>query len=132
MRLSAPTGPRSSIGSPMTLMMRPSVLGPTGTEICAPVLVTALAAGQAVGRVHGDGAHGVFAEVLGDFEHQRLPLLSVSSAERIAGSSPVERHVDDGADDLADGAGGGLVETGAVAILVPCFDIPLSPAFGVA
>jgi hypothetical protein len=30
----------SSIGSPTTLRMRPSVLGPTGTEICAPVLVT--------------------------------------------------------------------------------------------
>src|SRR5579871_1431327 len=31
------TGPRSSIGSPTTLMMRPSVSGPTGTEIGAPV-----------------------------------------------------------------------------------------------
>ena len=31
------TGPRSSIGSPTTLRMRPSVAGPTGTVICAPV-----------------------------------------------------------------------------------------------
>ena len=31
------TGPRSSIASPMTLTMRPSVSGPTGIEIGAPV-----------------------------------------------------------------------------------------------
>ena len=29
-----------------------------------------LAAHQAFGGVHGDGAHGVFAQMLGDFEHQ--------------------------------------------------------------
>jgi len=28
-----------------------------------------LAAGQAFGRVHGDGAHRVFAQMLGDFKH---------------------------------------------------------------
>ena len=31
------SGPRSSIGSPMTLMMRPRVSGPTGTLIGSPV-----------------------------------------------------------------------------------------------
>ena len=36
----APTGPRSSIGSPMTLRMRPRVSGPTGTVMGAPVSVT--------------------------------------------------------------------------------------------
>src|SRR5262245_42912729 len=35
----ATTGPRSSTGSPMTLMMRPSTSGPTGTEMGAPVSV---------------------------------------------------------------------------------------------
>jgi hypothetical protein len=35
------TGPASSTGSPMTFMMRPSVPGPTGTRIGAPVSVTA-------------------------------------------------------------------------------------------
>src|SRR3546814_11986546 len=30
------TGPRSSIGSPITLMMRPSISGPTGTVIGRP------------------------------------------------------------------------------------------------
>ena len=38
-----------------------------------------LAAHQAFGNVHGDAAHGVLAELLGDFEHERLPLLSVSA-----------------------------------------------------
>src|ERR1700754_4403080 len=38
--LSAATGPASSIGSPMTFMMRPSVPAPTGTSIGWPVSVT--------------------------------------------------------------------------------------------
>ena len=33
-------GPRSSIGSPMTLMMRPRVAAPTGTRMGAPVSAT--------------------------------------------------------------------------------------------
>src|SRR5262249_980239 len=33
-------GPASSTGSPITFMMRPSVPGPTGTEIGRPVSVT--------------------------------------------------------------------------------------------
>jgi hypothetical protein len=69
------TGPGSSIGSPMTFMMRPSVSSPTGTEIGEPVSVTFLAAHQAFGRVHGDGAHGVLAEVLGHLEHQALAVV---------------------------------------------------------
>jgi hypothetical protein len=35
------SGPASSTGSPMTFMMRPSVSGPTGTVIGAPVSDTA-------------------------------------------------------------------------------------------
>jgi hypothetical protein len=85
----------------MTLMMRPSVLGPTGTEICAPVSVT-LAAGQAVGRVHGDGAHGVFTEVLGDFEHQAVAVVVGFQRREDRRQFAFEGHVDDGADDLAD------------------------------
>jgi hypothetical protein len=81
----APTGPRSSIGSPMTLRMRPSVSGPTGTDDLRAGVGHFLAAGQTVGRVHRDGAHGVLAEVLRNFENERLPLLLVSSAFRIAG-----------------------------------------------
>jgi hypothetical protein len=44
-----------------------------------------LAADQTFGRVHGDGAHGVLAQVLCNFQHQRLPMLSVSSAFRMFG-----------------------------------------------
>ena len=81
-RISMPsTGPSSSTGSPMTLMMRPSMPGPTGTEIGAPVSIDLLAAHQALGRVHGDAAHGVLAEMLGDFEHQ--PVAVVVGLERV-------------------------------------------------
>jgi hypothetical protein len=83
------TGPRSSIGSPITLMMRPSVSGPTGTAIGVAGVGHFLAAHQTFGRVHGDGAHGVLAQMLGDFEHQAaLPWFWSPSAFRIAGNSP--------------------------------------------
>jgi hypothetical protein len=82
---SASTGPPSSTGSPTTFRIRPSVALPTGTVIGPPVSVTACAAHEALGRVHRDGAHGVFAEVLRDLQNRRLPLLSVSSAFRISG-----------------------------------------------
>ena len=73
--MSLPIGPCSSIGSPMTFMIRPSVLGPTGTRICEPVERDRLAAGEAVGRIHGDGANDILAEVLGDFEHQAVAVI---------------------------------------------------------
>ena len=48
-----------------------------------------LAAHEAFGGVHGDGAHGVLAEMLGDLEHEALAAGScVSSAFRIAGRWP--------------------------------------------
>ena len=43
------TGPASSIGSPTTLKMRPSVAGPTGTVIGAPVSLHRQPAAQTVG-----------------------------------------------------------------------------------
>jgi hypothetical protein len=64
----------------MTFMMRPSVSSPTGTEIGAPVSVTGLAAHQTFGRVHGDGADGVFAEMLGHFENQAVAVVRRSRA----------------------------------------------------
>ena len=86
----------------MTLMMRPSRPGPTGTAIGRPVSVDFLAAHQTFGDVHRDGAHGRFAEMLRDFEHQAvaavLGLERVQDRRQIA----VELHVDDGADDLGD------------------------------
>ena len=65
-----------------------------------------LAADQAFGDVHRDAAHGVLAEVLGDFEHQAVAV--VVGLERVENRRQVavELHVDDGADHLGDAAGG--------------------------
>ena len=66
------------------------------------------AAHQAVGRVHGDGAHDVLAEMLRHLEDEALAL--VLGVERIEDRRQIalELHVDDGADDLGDGADGVL------------------------
>ena len=63
-----------------------------------------LAAHQAFGRVHGDGAHRVLAEMLRHFEHQAVA--AIVGLERIQDlrQIAVELHVDDGAHDLADAA----------------------------
>ena len=47
-------------------------LGPTGTEDRRTGVGDCLAANQTFGRVHGDAAHGVFAEMLGHFENQAV------------------------------------------------------------
>ena len=65
-----------------------------------------LAAHQAFGRVHGDGAHRVLAEMLGDFEHQADCRHSRSRARSGLRQIAVELHVDDGAHHLADAADG--------------------------
>jgi peptide chain release factor 1 len=71
-----------------------------------------LAAGQALGGVHGDGAHGVLAQVLGHFQHQAEglagPLVGVGGLQRVQdrGQVALELDVDDGADDLHQLAGG--------------------------
>ena len=74
-----------------------------------------LAADQAFGRVHGDGADRVLAEMLGDLEDEAVA--EVGRLERVQdlGQRAVELHVDDGADHLRDAAGagvGGLVGSG--------------------
>ena len=83
-------------------MMRPSVSSPTGTEIGCAGVGDLLAAHQAFGGVHRDGAHGDLAEMLRDFEHQ--PVAVVLGLERVQDRRQVvlELHVDDGADDLGD------------------------------
>ena len=67
-----------------------------------------LAAHQAFGRVHGDGAHGVLAEMLGDFEHE--PVAVIVGLERVQDLRQLlgELHVDHGAHDLAHLALGAL------------------------
>ena len=99
---SALTGPASSTGSPITLMMRPSSARPTGTEIGCAGVGDVLAAHQAFEVVHRDGAHRRLAEMLRHFQHQ--PVALVLGLERVQDRRQValELHVDDGADDLGD------------------------------
>ena len=84
-RASAGIGPASSTGSPMTFMMRPRVPSPTGTAIGAPVSVTPCPRTSTLGRVHGDAADDVLAELLRHFEDEAVALVVVSSAFRISG-----------------------------------------------
>ena len=71
-----------------------------------------LAADETFGRVHRDGTHGVFTEVLRDFEDQRVGAVLRFERGQDGGQFTFELHVDDSADDLADGAVGRLVEYG--------------------
>ena len=65
-----------------------------------------LAAHKTLGDVHGDAAHGVFAQMLRNFEHETIAV--VGRLERVEDGRQVavELHVDDGADHLCDAAGG--------------------------
>ena len=72
----AAIGPLSSTGSPITFMMRPSVAFADGHGDAVAGVAHLQAAHQAVGRVHGDGAHGVLAEVLRHLEDE-VPRLVV-------------------------------------------------------
>src|SRR3982751_3859280 len=122
--MSLPMGPRSSIGSPLTFLIRPGGFGGAGGGQFAadgPALVDRLAddvhdpaegfgadgdadlraggvdrlaAGQAIGRVHGDGADHVLAEVLRDFEDQ--PVAAIVGLERGQDRRKLtlKRHVD--------------------------------------
>jgi hypothetical protein len=71
-----------------------------------------LAAAEAVGGVHGDGAHGVFPEVLGDLEHKIPPRVGdglVGNLQRGIDRGHGARwklHIDDGSDNLGDSTGG--------------------------
>ena len=83
-----PIGPRSSIGSPITFIIRPSVLGPTGTEICAPVSVTTIPRTKpsvlSIAMVRTEFSPRCCATS----RTRRLPLLSNSRADKIDGKSP--------------------------------------------
>ena len=60
-----------------------------------------LAAGEAVGRIHRDGADDVLAEVLGDLEHQAVAAVVGLERRQDRRQLAFERDVDDGADHLA-------------------------------
>jgi hypothetical protein len=65
------------------------------------------AAHQAVRRVHGDGAHGAFAEVLRHFEDEAAAVVFGFEGVQDLGQVALELHVHDGADDLGDSPRGG-------------------------
>ena len=67
-------------------------------------VVHRLAAGEAFGRVHGDAADGVLAELLGDFENEPVALILGLERVQDLGQVALELDVDDGADDLRDAA----------------------------
>jgi hypothetical protein len=78
--------PSLSTGLPMTFITRPSVARPTGTVMGRPRSSRACP-DHAVGRLHGDGAHAVLAEVLVDLGGDvdvRAPLrLGGAHADRV-------------------------------------------------
>ena len=65
-----------------------------------------LTAHQAFGRIHGDGANGIFAQMLRDFENEAIALVRRLEGVQNLRQLPVELHVDDGADDLSDAPAG--------------------------
>ncbi len=88
-------------------------LGPDGNADLGAGVDDFLPAGEPVGAIHRDGAHGVLAEVLGNLEDERIGAVSGFERGQDRGQLALELHVDDGADDLADDAGRGLVEYGS-------------------
>jgi hypothetical protein len=95
------------MGWPSRFITRPRVPVPTGTEIM-PGVDDRHAAGEAVGGVHGDGAHDVVAQVLGDFQDEVARLVAdgrvadTFSAVRWGQLALGELHVEHGAQHLGD------------------------------
>ncbi len=61
-----------------------------------------LATHETFGRVHGDAAHGVFAQVLRHFQNQSLSVVVGFQRIEDRGQMVIEMHVTNGADDLRD------------------------------
>ena len=95
-------GPASSTGSPITLMMRPSISSPTGTMMGAPVSATGVPRTRPSVEVHGDGANRVLAEMLRHFENEAIALIGGLQSIQDFRQVIVEFHVDDSADHLRD------------------------------
>ena len=61
-----------------------------------------MAAHQAFGGVHGDGAHGLFAQMLGNFEDQALTIIAGFKRIKNAWQIAFKFDIDDGADHLGN------------------------------
>ena len=75
-----------------------------------------LPAHQTFGRIHGDRPHGVFTEMLGNFQHQPVAVVVGFQCVENLRQMILELHVDNGADDLRHTSdsfvGGGLFLAG--------------------
>ena len=98
------TGPRSSTGSPIDVEDAAQGLGADRHRDRLAGIDDLGAAHQPVGRVHRDRAHGVLAEMLRHFEHQRAA--AVIDVQRVQDRRQfaLETDIDDRADDLGDRA----------------------------
>src|SRR3954468_12268019 len=85
---SLPIGPCSSIGSPMTFMIRPRGLGPTGTRIWEPVALTVWPRVRPSVESIAIVRTTFSPRCCATSSTRRLPPLSVSRAVRIGGRSP--------------------------------------------
>ena len=98
-------GPASSIGSPITFMMRPSVPAPTGTWIGPPVSLTSWPRTRpsvvSIAMVRTVDSPRCCAT---SSTRRLLPFMVVMAFENRRQMS-FELHVDDGADDLRDASG---------------------------
>ena len=103
---SAGIGPASSTGSPMTFMMRPRVPAPTGTEIGAPVSVTSWPRTRPSEVSIAMQRTVLSPSCWATSRTRRLPLVRGLEGVQDLRQMTVELHVDDGADDLRDLAGG--------------------------
>jgi hypothetical protein len=64
-----------------------------------------LTAGQTIGRVHCDGTHGVFAQMLRNFENEAVAVVVGFECRKDRRQFAGERNVDDGTNHLTDAAG---------------------------
>eukprot|EP00123_Amoebidium_parasiticum_P007880 comp18430_c0_seq1/m.19678 comp18430_c0_seq1/g.19678 ORF comp18430_c0_seq1/g.19678 comp18430_c0_seq1/m.19678 type:complete len:536 (+) comp18430_c0_seq1:33-1640(+) len=74
-----------------------------------------LAAYETLRTVHGNGAHGVLTQVLGDLEHEALAILLQLESRQNGRQLAIELHVHDGTDHSHHAAGAGGSRGGSIA-----------------
>ena len=90
------------MGSPTTLMMRPSISGPHRHLDALAGIGGFFAPHEPVSGVHGDAAHRALTQVLRHFEHQAVALVVDVKGVQNRRKLTLELHVHDRAHDLAD------------------------------